>query len=71
MVSLSRIAALVVALAAGPALADPDPVLVPVLVGVSGPLTGPSAQYGAQWQKGFALALDEVNGRGGIGGRPL
>lgn len=43
----------------------------PVVVGVSGPLTGQHAQYGAQWQKGFDLALEEVNGRGGIAGRPL
>ena len=45
---------------------------LPVLIGVSGPLTGPAAQYGAQWRKGFDLALDEVNGPGGgIKGRPL
>jgi branched-chain amino acid transport system substrate-binding protein len=43
----------------------------PVLIGVSGPLTGPEAQYGAQWKKGFDLALDEVNGGDGINGRPL
>src|SRR5690348_6751132 len=33
----------------------------PVLVGVSGPLTGPNAQYGAQWKDAFDLALAEVN----------
>jgi len=43
----------------------------PILLGVSGPLTGPNAQYGAQWKKGFDLALDEVNGKGGVKGRPL
>src|SRR5580704_15179748 len=43
----------------------------PVLVGVSGPLTGQYAQYGAQWKKGFDLALDETNAGGGINGRPL
>jgi branched-chain amino acid transport system substrate-binding protein len=42
-----------------------------ILVGVSGPLTGPNAQYGAQWKTGFDLALDEINGRGGINGRTL
>jgi branched-chain amino acid transport system substrate-binding protein len=42
-----------------------------VLVGVSGPLTGPQAQYGAQWKKGFDLALDGINSSGGIHGRPL
>ncbi|MBV8797629.1 MAG: ABC transporter substrate-binding protein, partial [Hyphomicrobiales bacterium] len=29
----------------------------PVTIGVSGPLTGQNAQYGAQWKKGFDLAL--------------
>lgn len=43
----------------------------PVMVGVSGPLTGQYAQYGADWKRGFDLAVDEVNGGGGIGGRPL
>src|SRR5437879_7289433 len=43
----------------------------PILLGVSGPLTGPNAQYGAQWKQGFDLALDEINGAGGIKGRPL
>jgi branched-chain amino acid transport system substrate-binding protein len=43
----------------------------PVLVGVSGPLTGGNAQYGLAWKKGFDLALDEINAAGGIKGRPL
>lgn len=43
----------------------------PVLIGVGGPLTGQYAQYGAQWKKGFDLALDEINASGGIKGRPL
>jgi branched-chain amino acid transport system substrate-binding protein len=38
---------------------------------VSGPLTGNLAQYGAQWQKGFDLALETINGAGGIDGREL
>jgi len=29
------------------------------------------AQYGAQWRKGFDLAVDEINAGGGIKGRPL
>jgi branched-chain amino acid transport system substrate-binding protein len=33
----------------------------PVFVGVSGPLTGPNAQYGAQWKDAFDLALDQLN----------
>lgn len=43
----------------------------PIYLGVSGPLTGPNAQYGAQWKMGFDLALDEINANGGIKGRPL
>lgn len=43
----------------------------PVLIGVSGPLTGPQAQYGEQWKQGFDLALDKINAEGGINGRPL
>jgi branched-chain amino acid transport system substrate-binding protein len=41
----------------------------PVWIGVSGPLTGPNAQYGAQWKDGFELALDEVGHK--TGSRPL
>lgn len=43
----------------------------PVLFGVSGPLTGPNAQYGAQWKAGFDLALEEINANGGVLGRPF
>ena len=43
----------------------------PILIGVSGPLTGQNAQYCAQWKAGFDLALDEINSHNGINGRPL
>src|SRR3977135_2483357 len=43
----------------------------PLALGVSGPLTGPNAQYGAQWKQGFDLALDEIHAAGGINGRKL
>jgi branched-chain amino acid transport system substrate-binding protein len=43
----------------------------PIMLGVSGPLTGPNAQYGAQWKQGFGLALDEIHAAGGINGRKL
>jgi branched-chain amino acid transport system substrate-binding protein len=43
----------------------------PVFFGVSGPLTGQNAQYGAQWKAGFDLALEDINAKGGIHGRPL
>ena len=42
-----------------------------VYFGVSGPLTGPSAEYGVYWQEGFDLALEEINADGGINGVPL
>lgn len=43
----------------------------PIVVGVSGPLTGQYAQYGLDWKRGFDLALSEVNAAGGINGRPV
>jgi branched-chain amino acid transport system substrate-binding protein len=43
----------------------------PIMLGVSGPLTGPNAQYGTQWKQGFDLALDEIHASGGINGRKL
>jgi branched-chain amino acid transport system substrate-binding protein len=60
-------------LLAAPATLLPLPALAaePILAGVSGPLTGPNAQYGAQWKRGFDLALDEINGAGGVNGRPV
>jgi branched-chain amino acid transport system substrate-binding protein len=42
-----------------------------VTVGVSGPLTGQYAQYGADWQRGFDLAVAEANAANGIDGRKL
>ncbi|MEV0249334.1 ABC transporter substrate-binding protein [Nocardia sp. NPDC050712] len=43
----------------------------PVYFGVSGPKTGPSAEYGRLWQQGFDLALEEINAAGGINGRKV
>ena len=43
----------------------------PILLGVSGPLTGPNAQYGTQWKQGFDLALDEILAAGGVNCRKL
>lgn len=43
----------------------------PIVAGVSGPLTGPNAQYGAQWKRGFDLALDSINKAGGVKGRRI
>lgn len=38
----------------------------PIVAGVSGPLTGPNAQYGGEWKRGFDLALDGINESGGV-----
>jgi len=43
----------------------------PVVIGVGGPVTGPQAQYGLAWKKGFDIALEEINAAGGIQGRKL
>jgi branched-chain amino acid transport system substrate-binding protein len=43
----------------------------PIVLGISGPLTGPNAQYGTQWRQGFDLAVDEIHASGGINGRKL
>ncbi|MEP7284575.1 MAG: ABC transporter substrate-binding protein [Chloroflexota bacterium] len=48
-----------------------DAAAEPIVIGVSGPITGANAQYGAQWKKGFDMALDEINGAGGYNGRKL
>jgi branched-chain amino acid transport system substrate-binding protein len=37
----------------------------PVTIGVSGPLTGPNAQYGAQWKASFDLAIEQIRAGGG------
>ena len=50
------------ALSAGRAIAAQD---APVLAGISGPLTGPNAQYGAQWKASFDLALAQIQATGG------
>lgn len=43
----------------------------PVKFGVSGPFSGNAAEYGRIWKKGFELALEEINGAGGVQGRPV
>ena len=64
-------AAMGIAVCSGWASAQTAPQGEAVIIGVSGPLTGQYAQYGAQWKRGFDVALDEINGSGGINGRPL
>ncbi|KYZ74868.1 hypothetical protein AXX12_14900 [Anaerosporomusa subterranea] len=40
-------------------------------IGVSAPFTGDNAEYGAQWKRGFEIALEEINSKGGIKGKQL
>lgn len=50
---------------------DGSPTVEPVKVGSVLFLTGPAASYGEMQRAGFEIALDEINGSGGINGRPL
>lgn len=43
----------------------------PVPIGSMVPLTGPSAADGAEFRKGMILAVEELNARGGLLGRPI
>ncbi len=61
----------------GPAAVPPGPVAParaatrPLLVGSAFPLHGPASDDGRQMLNGSALAIGEINARGGIGGRRL
>lgn len=43
----------------------------PIRIGVTGPMTGPAADFGIDAQRGMQLAVEEINAKGGIKGRPL
>lgn len=43
----------------------------PLRIGVIGPFTGPSADFGIPMRNGIQLAVDEINAVGGYLGRPL
>jgi branched-chain amino acid transport system substrate-binding protein len=40
-------------------------------IGVAGPFTGDNGEYGTMWKKGLDIALEEINAKGGIKGRPI
>ncbi|KAB0677346.1 branched-chain amino acid ABC transporter substrate-binding protein [Aureimonas leprariae] len=61
---LSGAALLAGLLLSGTALAD-------VRIGVAGPLTGPNAATGAQFQKGAEQAVKDINAAGGVNGEKL
>ncbi|MGY6569260.1 MAG: branched-chain amino acid ABC transporter substrate-binding protein [Salinarimonas sp.] len=43
----------------------------PVLIGVAGPMSGPLATYGARMVEGVERAAEQINARGGLGGREV
>lgn len=43
----------------------------PIRIGLIGPFTGPSADFGLPMQNGVRMAVDEINAVGGFLGRPL
>ena len=59
-----------VAMAQAPAAA-PSTGPEPVRIGLIGPFTGPSADFGLPMQNGVRLAMEEINAVGGYMGRPL
>jgi len=43
----------------------------PISVGLSAPMTGNYAEYGNNWKKAMDIAVEKINQKGGIKGRPL
>ncbi len=43
----------------------------PIKLGEVGPLTGKEAAFGQQAHRGIVMAIDEINAKGGVLGRPL
>jgi branched-chain amino acid transport system substrate-binding protein len=62
----------VLGLAGSPlASAQTLPTVKPVRIGMIGPFTGPSSDFGVPMLRGAQLAVDEINAVGGYLGRPL
>lgn len=57
--------------AAASPLRRPPAIRRPLLIGSALPLTGPAGADGLEMRNGAALAIAEINARGGIGGRRL
>jgi branched-chain amino acid transport system substrate-binding protein len=43
----------------------------PIYVGLSAPLTGNYSEYGTNWKKAMDIAVEKINAKGGVKGRPL
>ena len=66
-----QIAALALVVAQAPQAQAQDTTNRTVRVGVIGPFTGPSADFGVPMLNGLKLAVEEINAVGGYLGRPL
>lgn len=53
------------------AMAQAKPSAPPVRIGMIGPFTGPSSDFGTPMLRGVQLAVEEINAVGGYLGRPL
>lgn len=67
----SCLAILALALGLGIMLAGPAAAADPIKIGMLGPFSGSLAHNAGEMKKGMELALDQVNGAGGVNGRPL
>jgi len=63
--------ALVMALFAGPAGAQPKPAATPIMIGAILSITGPYAPLGEPERNAIQIAVADVNASGGINGHPL
>ena len=59
------------ALAAGLVVASAPTSAADIKLGVAEALTGPASQYGVPARNGFALAVEQINAKGGINGNKL
>jgi branched-chain amino acid transport system substrate-binding protein len=66
---MTRRSAVAAALLAAACWAAPAAAAEEVHIGVLAPLSGPAAAYGQDIVNGIRLAADEINAKGGIGGR--
>ena len=70
--SLAALSLAALSLAASPLVSAQNlPTVKPVRIGVIGPFTGPSSDFGVPMLRGAQLAVDEINAVGGYLGRPL
>jgi branched-chain amino acid transport system substrate-binding protein len=71
LIAVVATALCLVVAAPAPAQDDSPSDTKPIVIGVAGPFTGPSAQFGVQIRYGVTLAQEEINEAGGINGRPV